>query len=289
MKIVLKIVACWAAFVVSLILAGIAVGILHLRPMAAPPGMTPSGAMLGAALAGAVLVAGVTPLAMGLRGSRDRRGAALFVFLLLALGVNGLLEARAFMHGAAGAAPAWIVMAFVEALVLGVALALSFGANGRGAGAMTGGWQARALRVLGAWLGFFAIWWAFGLCVVPFVRPAYEAGVAGLFIPSFGVIAETELLRSILFLMASLPLIALWGGSRLRLWLTLGLAHATVVGYYGLVQASFLPQVLRVAHSLEITADSFAYAGLLVLLFAARPGAEEPARAPEPAKEIHAQ
>ena len=47
------------------------------------------------------------------------------------------------------------------------------------------------------------------------------------------------------------------------------MAHAFTVGFYGLVGATFLPMVLRVAHSIEIAGDSFAYAGLLVLLFAA--------------------
>jgi hypothetical protein len=47
------------------------------------------------------------------------------------------------------------------------------------------------------------------------------------------------------------------------------MAHAFTVGFYGLVGATFLPMVLRVAHSAEIAGDSFAYAGLLVLLFAA--------------------
>lgn len=48
-----------------------------------------------------------------------------------------------------------------------------------------------------------------------------------------------------------------------------GLAHAFTVGLYGLVGATFLPMILRVTHSVEIACDSFAYAGLLVLLFAA--------------------
>jgi hypothetical protein len=42
------------------------------------------------------------------------------------------------------------------------------------------------------------------------------------------------------------------------------------VGLFGLLQGSFLPMTLRIAHSLEIGADSFAYAASLVLLLAPR-------------------
>jgi hypothetical protein len=39
-----------------------------------------------------------------------------------------------------------------------------------------------------------------------------------------------------------------------------------MVGLYGLSQASFMPPVLRVLHSLEIAADSFVYALVVVWL-----------------------
>jgi hypothetical protein len=39
---------------------------------------------------------------------------------------------------------------------------------------------------------------------------------------------------------------------------------------YGLLGACWFPTVLRVAHSLEITADSFAYAFVVVMLLRTR-------------------
>jgi hypothetical protein len=121
-----------------------------------------------------------------------------------------------------------------------------------------------------AWLGWPVTYFVFGACVVPFVLPYYTSGALGLQLPPVGTVFEVQLLRSVIFLAASLPFIALWKGSRLGLWLALGSAHAVVVGLYGIISATFLPMIMRVAHGLEITADSFAYAGLLVLLFAAR-------------------
>jgi hypothetical protein len=81
------------------------------------------------------------------------------------------------------------------------------------------------------------------------------------------VILRTQLLRSLLFLGSSLPAILLWTGSRRCLILALGLAHSVLVGLYGLSQAYWMPVPLRVLHSVEITADSFAYAYVLARLF----------------------
>jgi hypothetical protein len=69
-----------------------------------------------------------------------------------------------------------------------------------------------------------------------------------------------------LFLIASLPLIVWWKKSGGSLIFSLGLAHWLVVGLFGLVQALCSHPFLRVAHSLEIGADSFAYAVAMVFL-----------------------
>lgn len=51
-----------------------------------------------------------------------------------------------------------------------------------------------------------------------------------------------------------------------RLFLTLGLAMFILVGGIGMIEAYWLPSVLRITHSLEIFADEMVYAGALVLL-----------------------
>ena len=65
-----------------------------------------------------------------------------------------------------------------------------------------------------AWLAFPPIYFVFGLCVAPFVVPYYASGVPGFMIPSLGTIAATQLVRSALFLAASVPLVRLWRGGR---------------------------------------------------------------------------
>lgn len=287
MKIVLKFVACWIAFAISVLVAGFAIAILRLRAIPAPGGMSAVAALGGLALGGAALIAGVAPLANGLRGAVGTRGAVLFTFLLLAVGINGALETLVFSHLLDSALPAALVLGVAEALFVAGALGGSFGEEGTAPGLAFETRLTRAGKVVMAWLAFPVIWWTFGMCVAPFVMPYYRAGAASLQIPPFGVMADTELLRSALFLLASLPAMALWGGSRRGLWLTLGLAHAAGVGYFGLIQATFLPGILRIGHGLEITADSFVYAAVLVLLFAPRKVAEEaPAGASQ--GEVHA-
>jgi hypothetical protein len=98
-------------------------------------------------------------------------------------------------------------------------------------------------------------------------------------------IIELQMIRSVVFLACSLPLIALWKGTRRHLWIALGLAHAVVVGLYGLTSTTFLPRILRVTHGVEILADSFVYTGVLVSLFLTN-GATR-VETPEPEKAVH--
>jgi len=270
MKTILKLVACWAAFGLAMIGARTLVHFLRLR-MILPPNMD-TGPMhfLTVLGAGGLLVLGLWPLARGLAGSSAARAAVLGIFLLLAFGVNTILDGAIFTSYFLGAIPAHTLIYAMQSLFLAGALGFCFGQTGQPAGFPRRGWPAWAGRGLIAWLAWPFIYFFFGTCVAPIVVPYYQNGsVAGLHIPPMSTIFAMQLLRSVLFLASSLPLIALWKGSRRSLWLALGLAHAVTVGLYGLVAGTFLPAVLRIAHSVEITCDSFAYAGLLVLLFSA--------------------
>lgn len=283
MRTILRIAICWVAFAAALLLSGVISGILHL-PAVPMPGNTPPQTMFLAQLvAGLVLVVGIFPLARGLAASAPLRAFAIGSFILLALGVNGMIEAKMFTHFLDnGIAPASVFYAFL-AILLGVALGWSFGSQQQAAGLPHRSWLAWIPRVAAVWFAWPVIYFFFGACVSPIVVPYYNAGIAGLRIPALSTILAVQLVRSVIFLAASLPFIALWKGSRRSLWLTLGLAHAFTVGLYGLVGATFLPMILRVSHSVEIACDSFAYAGLLVLLFAAPAAANASARTIESA------
>lgn len=269
MKTAWKLNVCWLAFVLALIGYGFLAQAMRLPQMTAPGNDPLMTQFLAQLVGGAILVLGLYPLAARLTGNFAVRSLVLIAFLFLVLGVNGVLETRIFSHLVDGRVESVVVFYAVQALLVGIAMGASFGAEGSAAGLARGGWRVLSGRIVVAWLAWPVIYLAFGMMVAPIVIPYYKSGVAELVIPPMSTIVAVQLVRSAVFLAASLPLIALWKGPHLGLWGALGLAHAVVVGIYGLAGATFMPWVLRVTHSIEITADSFAYAGLLVVLFAA--------------------
>jgi hypothetical protein len=212
-----------------------------------------------------VLIVGVVPIASGLGGRFPTRWLALGLMLYLATGVNTVVELSIF--GTEGGRRYLLVFYFLCFVVTAAVLAKQYGSQHSAPQLPRLGTGQWVWRVAVAWLSFPVIYFLFGLCVAPFVIPIYQAGVVGLRIPPLDVIMRTQLLRRFLFLASSLPVILLWTRSRRRLILALGWADTAMVGLYGLSQASFMPPVLRVLHSLEIAADSFVYALILVWLF----------------------
>ena len=74
-------------------------------------------------------------------------------------------------------------------------------------------------------------------------------------------------MRSFLFLIACLPVLITWNGSKRGLFLTLGVTLFLLVGGLSMFQAYWMPATLRIVHSLEILADELVYTGILVSLF----------------------
>jgi hypothetical protein len=263
MKLIGKILLSALALTIATMLAGVIASALPLSPPIPLPGESPSlPSMLFGSL---VLVVGLVPIASSLGGRFVTRWLALGLMLYVATGVNTVVELVIF--GTQGGH--WYLLVFYFLCFVATAAALAWQYDSQQSAPQlprlgTGQW---VWRVAVAWLSFPVIYFLFGLCVAPFVIPIYQAGVVGLRIPPLDVIMRTQLLRSFLFLASSLPVILLWTGSRRRLILALGWVHTAMVGLYGLSQATFMPPVLRVLHSLEIAADSFVYALILVWLF----------------------
>jgi hypothetical protein len=141
------------------------------------------------------------------------------------------------------------------------------------------GWWWRAVL---AWLAFPVIYFFFGALIYPMVRDLYEAPDSGLVLPGGDVVLRTVLLRSLLFLLVTIPILRSWTRSRLGLTVALGIAFTATVGLVGLVQAHWWPISMRIAHSVEICADSFVYAWILVALLAPRSSRGSRVPSPEP-------
>jgi len=270
MKVIGKVVLCVVLYMLGVILTGIVVGVLHLPSPSMIPGMTPQGVLAAMTVGTLLLVIGLAPLTTYLGGSRTQRAVVLFVMIFVAVGLNTTIEASVFSN-LIKIGIGWMCVHYIlPCLFLTTGLVFMFGKSTEPSGLPSFSAMQWAWRATVAWLAFPVIYFVFGMCVAPFVMYAYNAGIAGLTIPPMDVIIRTQLLRSALFLVSSLPVIALWNGSRRNLFLLFGLAEAMMVGVAGLAQATWFPTVLRIAHSIEITFDSFAYVGVLVLLFAVR-------------------
>lgn len=278
-----KIIACAIAYPLGVVLSGI---VFRLFGAALPSSPVPHAAqsqhpmilMLAASL---VLAAGMVLLAQGLQGSLASRAIILCVFVYVSTGLNNVIEATRFMVAyAKGGASTLLAFQALACVLFALALAVWIRSDREFSpfSARLADFFSRqspaswSWRMLAAVLGFPVIYFAFGLCVSPIVVPYYRDLGFGLTIPSFATMLSTATERSALFLIATLPVLVLWQGTRRQLAIALGLAFTVLVGWFPLLQASFLPTTLRIAHSLEICADSFVYAILLVALLTVQPG-----------------
>lgn len=279
-----RIVLCSLVFVAAMSLSGVLVTALGLKMMATPEGVDRQTMALASLLASPLLPLALAPLAAGIAGTLLPRTAWLALFMYVAFGLNTMIEARIFstMVGP-GAMAGMCVFYVLPCLALALAVAAAFPARGsQPAPAPHRSPVSWAGRLLLAWLAFPLAYLFFGMLVSPLVADQYRQGVAGLVLPPMGVIVSTQLGRSLLYLASVLPLILLWSGSWKQLAVRLGWAWWVLVGLYGLLTAFWMPANLRLIHTLEIGADSFAYAFLLAWALRA-PSRRRAAAAVQPA------
>ena len=282
MKTVGKVVLCVVAYLLGITITGIVAGAFKLPSPAPPPGSTVQGLFYASIVGTLLLASGLTPLAMRLGGSRWTRFGALWLMIYVAVSVNTVIEAKFFSDIITVSIAVMCLHQLLPCVLLAGALALLFTPTDAPVLFPTLSPAQWAWRVLVAWAAFPIIYIAFGMCVGPFVVPEYLKGTAGLKLPTMATILRTQyLIRSPLFLISSLPIVALWTGSRKHLLIAFGIAEAMMVGVHGLVEAYWLPTLLRVLHSIEITFDSFAYVAVLTWLFAAK--AKKPVEVPSTA------
>lgn len=267
-----KLLASGASFALVSMAAGAILLRLGLHAPAMPAGVSQQKSGLISVALSPLLALGIAPLAAGLSGTYRWHWLALALLLFVNLGVNTAIEAAIFTtHFQHGGAAFLLLMYAAAAVALSAVVARLFRPPAaQPATKIRRAPFAWAWRIALAVAAFPVIYFIFGSIVAPFVLAQYRAGMAGLVLPPLGVIVPVEVARSALFLLASLPVLLLWTRSRRGLVLALGWAHAVTVGLYGLLGAYWLPALLREAHSLEITADSFAYAFVLVVLLKPR-------------------
>ncbi|MFU8860755.1 MAG: hypothetical protein ACNA8K_10040 [Cyclonatronaceae bacterium] len=85
----------------------------------------------------------------------------------------------------------------------------------------------------------------------PLIIGFYEEQLAGLRLPGWGELIPVQLLRSVLFLIACLPVLMVWHGSTRSLWLRLGASLFILMSGVFMFQSYWLPAEMRVFHSLR--------------------------------------
>jgi hypothetical protein len=268
-----KLPLCALAFFVGITLGGMTAVLLGLPNPSLPEGTDQATLSLYFLLASLILALALSFVARGLSGGFFTRWLILASLIWVVYAANAYIEAAIYTTFAA--ASLFTVVTFLVASVLcSAALALCFPPEQTGSPflARTRAFFAQrpawdwAWRLLVMLAAFPAIYLFFGFLVAPFVADYYRQQLFGLSLPGWGQIITAQLLRSPLFLLTCLPILIAWQRSSRGLVVALGGALFVLVGLLAFIPAYWMPLSFRMVHSLEILADSFVYAWLLVFL-----------------------
>ncbi len=248
-----------------------------------PEGVDQASAALALLLVSPLLAAALAWIAGGLAGSWLSRTLILAGLTYVAYTLNNVLDAALYLTAYASTSASTTISALVPSLLCGAIVAWLFPPQEKGPG-FTAAWQTFfRRRSPGQWLwrlllaaiAFMPIYLLFGLLVNPITGDYYRQNMYGLNAPGWDEILPVLFVRSLLFLLASLPVIIAWQKSERALLLRLGATHFVLVGFLYMLISYWLPLFVRIPHALEILADSFVYVAVLVWLL--RKGASHPA------------
>lgn len=281
-----KLLLAAVGYEAGVVLGGMLVTVLGLHAPSPPPGSDMTQVARYMLFTTPLYALALAVLATRVRGGFVPRWLSLAWLMWIALTVNTQLEAAMVSNFATGMTYS-VVSGAASALVGGAAVALLFPAGT----ATESAWKTIkayfARRTAGGWIWrlplaavvFMPVYFTFGLMVLPFTQTYYEQQMFGLAMPTAEQVLPTLFTRSVLFLLAVLPIIALWRGGRLSLFWRLGLSLFLLVGFNLMLIATWMPLAVRGPHTLEILGDEFVYAGLLAWLLALAP-TKESSRSP---------
>ena len=283
-----KILLCALSLVIGTLVGGMfSTALQWEQPKLPSPMNLPLLGVLGLD-AGIVLALALAALSPRLTGNRGIRFVMIAWFAFAWLGINNPIEACVFTT--LGGGPAIAVTMLFPCLFVAAVVALLFGGREAGASMLDDVRQFFAARTTGQWtirlslavLAFPIVYFLFGMPVGLMVGDYYRQQAFGLQMPSLNVVIGVQFIRSLVTLLAALPLLVAWRGSRSQWGWTFGLNLFVVSGLYGLIQAYWMPWTLRSIHGGELLLDSLAYGWLLSLLLPVG----TPAGHPEPAEAV---
>ncbi len=271
LTVVWKIISCALFYSVTLILSRLAFHAVGLTPPRMPQQAEEAVAGLYLLAGSILLTLGLLPLVQRIQGRLSTRCMLVSAFLFLIFCVGNTIEDS--IYSSTKGLMLMIPVLVLPSLALSVLMPLLFRIPEPLKHPATAReffrrqtplrWLARV--ALSALL-FPVVYFIFGSIISPFVLDYYRAGVVDLALPLPRTIVAVELLRGFLFVIASLPVVISWQGSRREMVVYLGLAFFVLTATFGIVMAYELPATLRAIHSVEMLADAFLYAWLLVAL-----------------------
>jgi hypothetical protein len=271
-----RLLLCSLAFILGAVIGGFVAAVLGLHQPPMPEGVDSSFAFLLLSLESPLMALALVLVARGLGGGLLPRALALSFFAWVAYTLNTVIETLAFTTTTMGGALFTTISFLVASIVCGTAVALLFPAEKKGQGPAATAKEFFGRRTAGAWawriavaaVAFVPIYLFFGSLVAPITADYFQQSMYGLRQPEPDEIVAVLLVRSALFLLACLPIVVMWLRSRWSLFLSLSFALFILVGLLYMLAAYYMPLAIRVPHGLEIMADSFAYAWVLVVLLA---------------------
>jgi hypothetical protein len=271
-----KLLLCSVAFIVGAVIGGTAAALLGLQQPPMPDGVDGSFAFLLLLVESPLMVYALVLVARGLGGGLLTRALALSLFTWVAYTLNTVIETLAFTTATIEGALFTTISFLVPGILCGAAVALLYPAEGKVEGLADAAREFFGRRTAGAWIwrmavaavAFVPIYLLFGSMVAPLTAEYFQESTYGLRQASQDEILLVLSVRSVLFLVACLPIVVMWQRSYRGLFLSMGFALFVLVGLLYMLGAYYMPLAVRVPHTLEILADSMAYAGTLVVLLA---------------------
>ncbi len=270
-----KLLLCALSFFVGLALSGILLPQLGFTPPEIPAGTDAGTITFWFLLGSMVLAAALVPISQRFSASRLARWLYLTLFVWVFSVIGMVLESFFFMKTGAVSSlknglftmlnfllPTLFMSGMVVNLYLPVSgrkLSLNFAPKNLIS------WLWRILTALSA---YPLIYFSFGLIVQPLIGNYYATSQYELTVPTWRQMIPLQLLRSLLFLLVSLPIIGFWNGSRRVLWLSFGFAIFVCTGFMAVLTAYWFPWQMRLFHGMELLADGMLYSGVLTWLFA---------------------
>ncbi len=268
-------------YALAMMIGGAIVSALGLPLLEIPVEVDPAESLLTGFLSGALISVFLGPLAARLSIPGVQRFLVLFVTLFVLNSLINVIEALFFFRYPAIEYASALLISGGQHFALAALLAWLFPPRAARVGFAKAVGETLRQRRWFAWIWRFGLagllylptYWFFGLLALPYVLPFYQDPSLNLGFSSPGVevLVPLELGRGLLFVLTLFGLVAVLPGGRLALALWLGFTIAVLGAWQPMLQASWFPVTMRVAHGLEITGTAFVQGVTIAVLLGSAP------------------